>query len=523
MDCPTNLTGTPHWCSPCEDSGAFSVIPTVSHTPKQWRSPADSEHFLLNTHLQPDIHWHMNARPPTLSQKKELCIKEPRLTDADAGLFRQKTDLNLSELTAFLQDSFDFLELGGQLAIYGAPCWKIVPPRQAQAQISALLQRTYERASRFLGSYQLDEVVKKLTNSSKTRHIDAIPPPDPSLLCCQNALYRWHDHQILEPCADDLRFSHLEVCAQDIAPDPTPSFDDFLTTVTDGDADLETRILEMIGVVLTGYPSKSFFVFEGVSDSGKSQLAKFLKGILGETSCFAVNSINQLASRWTTGMLPGKLLCVCSDVPDKPLNANAVGTIKQLTGDDPIHGELKYQSPFVFESTAKLLFLSNFPLRIFGSRQDDALRRRQVRIPFNHSVPLERQIPHLHRLLLDEAGGIIWKALEALSDFERRNGIFTPLSDDAGGNTPFPLEPTAADCVAEFIRECCKLEPSESTAVHELYALYAQFQAQRHPTASVLAPNAFGRTLLALDLPIEPYRTAETRAYRGIAPCRFPA
>lgn len=185
---------------------------------------------------------------------------------------------------------------------------------------------------------------------------------------------------------NEFRFSHLEVTAQEIDPQCTPHFDQFLDFVTQGDPYLEQLILEVIGVIITGYPTKNLFLFQGVRDSGKSLLSNLLRHILGASSCFAVNGINQLSDRWLTGMLPGKLLCICGDVPDKPLSPSAIGILKQLTGSDAIYAERKCENPFMFYNSAKLLFLSNFPLQIRG-QQDSALIQRCIRIPFQNSVP----------------------------------------------------------------------------------------------------------------------------------------
>ena len=212
-------------------------------------------------------------------------------------------------------------------------------------------------------------------------------------------------------------------------------------------------------------------------------------------------------------MLPGKLLCLCSDVPDKPLSANVVGLIKQLTGDDPIHGEIKYKSPFVFQNTAKLLFLSNFPLRIAGGRQDAAILQRLVRVPFRHSVPQDKQIPKLYEHLLDEAGGIIWQALQALADMEERGGGFTEIEADQ--DECISLVQTEEDRVRAFVRNACCLEPGARTPVQELYTAFLDFESSQRGEAVILAA-VFGKILSRLGLPVKPYRTAESRGYEGI-------
>ena len=155
----------------------------------------------------------------------------------------------------------------------------------------------------------------------------------------------------------------------------------------------------------------------------------FLRDVLGTSACVALNDISQLGEKWTPGSLFGKLLCVCGDMPDAPLNSKTIGAIKQLTGDDLIRGEFKYKNAFMFENTAKLLFVSNYPLRIPNPGRERALLDRLVDIPCQNPVEKQMQIPNLHKLLYEERGCITYQAMEALAMLDARNGVFTPLPE----------------------------------------------------------------------------------------------
>lgn len=494
-----------------EGSSRFETF--ESHRELPWKDFEESDSFTLNSQRQPSPNFEGYVPIPDLFPPGKQPYKPLRLTDVEGGLYRQKADRNLSEIAQFLLDNLEIADVGGQLAIFQQPDWKILNPQTARREILAVISQNYPEIGKFLGSRQLEEIIERLLCSPEIRHLEHLPAADPHAICCSDQLYVWPEGRRLEANHMDFRFSHLEVSSIEIGPVPTPFFDDFLRTVAEDDENLYTLILEVIGVIVTGYSCKNFFVFEGVPSSGKSQLARFLRGILGETSCFAVNGINELAGRWTTGMLPGKLLCLCSDVPDKPLSANVVGLIKQLTGDDPIHGEKKYKSPFVFQNTAKLLFLSNFPLRIAGGRQDAAILQRLVRVPFRHSVPQDRQIPKLYEHLLDEAGGIIWQALQALAAMEGRGGGFTKIEADQ--DECISIVQTEEDCVHAFVRDACYLEPGARTPVQELYTAFLDFESSQRGEA-VISAAVFGKILSRLGFPVKPYRTAETRGYEGI-------
>lgn len=486
------LQGVPQWD---ESSWGPTQIPSVLIQPEKW---ADA-HVAL-----PDIFVDSSKKP-----KLEL-------TAAEEGLFKRKMNYNLSEIANYFTQNYSFGELNNRLAFYQSPCWKLLTKENARRVISRLLAKADRRVAAHLDSRNLDEICNCILRSGRITRCSNIPRPDPHMLCCRDKLYLWPENSIAAPCEEDLRISCIDVEAREICHCETPYFDYFLGTVVGDDNDLATLILEVIGVILTGYPVKNFFVFEGVPNSGKSQLARFLEDILGETSYFAVESVNQLTGNWLTGMLPGKLLCVCSDVPNKPLKPNAVGLIKQLTGDDPIYGEKKYEQPFVFFNTAKLLFLSNFSLRLIDGNSDSALEQRLIRIPFLHSVPVENQIPSLHERLRDEAGGIIWRTLQALDAWEARGCIFTKTQYGQEDFLP-PLPPTNEERVRNFVENECVLSPEETATSAALYRRFQRFETYTL-VANVKPMNVriFGRTLSSLGLPIQKEDTASDRGYRGI-------
>lgn len=490
-------------------TGPWKDFPDLHNEPFQ-RWPSSKKAFHVEDCHQPFAKWTGSVPLPKIFTSESA--PKPRLTNAENGLFRQLIDLNLSEIASFLVEKYQFAAIGKKLAIFRGPDWEILSSDDYQREVFSYITKASPEFSGFLNSRYLDEIIRHILRDPKTPQLREIPAADPHTLCCSDQLYVWPEGRRFEASSRDLRFSHLEVASTEIGPVPTPYFDDFLRTVAEDDENLYTLILEVIGVIVTGYPCKNFFVFEGVPSSGKSQLARFLRGILGKTSCYSVNGVNELAGRWTTGMLPGKLLCLCSDVPDKPLSANVVGLIKQLTGDDPIQGEKKYENPFVFENMAKLLFLSNFSLRIAGGRQDAAILQRLVLVPFRHSIPQERQIPKLYEHLLDEAGGIIWQALLALEDMEKRGDGFTEIGVDLGEAASFT--PSMESRIRTFVAEKCCFDPNARTSVQKLYAAFLAYDGSLEEPS--LSSATFGKILSQLGLPIKPYRTAEARGYEGI-------
>ena len=217
------------------------------------------------------------------------------LTAAAGGVLKQRMSYNLAEITNFLTKNYSFGKFKNCLALYLSPNWKLLTKEDAREEIYVLIAKADKRVADHLDSQNLDEIRNRILRSREIIRCSYFPHHDPHMLCCRDKLYLWPEDSIAEPCKENLCISYIDVWASEIRPCATPYFDRFLSTIAGDDDDLVTLILEVIGVISTGYPVKNFFVFEGVPNSGKSQIARFLENIVGETSYFAVSGINQLA------------------------------------------------------------------------------------------------------------------------------------------------------------------------------------------------------------------------------------
>lgn len=191
------------------------------------------------------------------------------------------------------------------------------------------------------------------------------------------------------------------------------------------------------------------------------------------------------------------------------LDSKAIGTIKQLTGDDLIRGEFKYKDAFTFENTAKLLFVSNYPLQIPNQYQETALLNRLIVIPCRNPVPQEQQIPALHTWLHREAGYIVNLALEALRELEDRNGVFTPLAE----NDCLSLIRMSdeEEQIRDFVHDCCILGEDASCKVGDLFQTF-----RRYAPEVQLASANFSKLIYQLFPQVKPGRSSQARMFRGI-------
>ena len=98
---------------------------------------------------------------------------------------------------------------------------------------------------------------------------------------------------------------------------PGSRFMSFLSQISGGSAELIERVLQIIGYCLvpdTG--GKSGFLFQGVSDSGKSLLCSFLSSFFPKEKVSAL-SIHDLGQRFAVSNLENAALCTTPDMPSR--------------------------------------------------------------------------------------------------------------------------------------------------------------------------------------------------------------
>lgn len=190
-----------------------------------------------------------------------------------------------------------------------------------------------------------------------------------------------------------------------------PHFDVFLNSITHDDQELIQRIWECIGYILSPDTSaKVFFLFQGVPNSGKSVLSTLISKLLSDDSVMTLDA-HVFSDKFSLADLRGKALCISPDLPSEPLNSKSVSKIKQLTGNDVVSTDVKYQSRQSFRCTAKFILATNHPL--LCKTVDEAFYDRIVTIPFQYSVPREFQNRNQLDEILSEKDAIITKALNA--------------------------------------------------------------------------------------------------------------
>ena len=356
----------------------------------------------------------------------------------------------------------------------------------------------------------LNDLYKKvLIQPSIQRDIKDVQMP-PSLIPCRDGVFDLETMRPRNVRPDDYFFSCCDVPVDEIGEGSGKHFENFLAFVGEGNPVIRQQILEMIGVIISGYMPKKFFLLLGPRDTGKSQIMNLLRNLIGDQCTQSISDPNELSGPWMSGSLIGKRLCYCPDAARVTFSQKSAAALKQLTGDDLIQANIKYKQPLTFRNEAKIVFVSNYPLMI---PRDEAVESRILTIPFSVSIPKERQIPHFSELLYRERGYIVGAAIEALKDLADRHFQFT-RADSVTQVPTCAFGGSIMEQIARFVEERCQLDPDGKEYSDTLYQAFCAFSEGNG--GSSVSREVFSRTLNSIVEGLESLHTSRQRGYRGI-------
>ena len=247
-----------------------------------------------------------------------------------------------------------------------------------------------------------------------------------------------------------------------------PRFLEFLERAVPGETE-RSHIQEFVGYLLCpGNAYKLAFFLVGPRNTGKSTFLEVVRGLLGRKNTVTI-ALQMLAeNRFASAQLYGKLANIYADL--SPRLIKDAGLFKMLTGgSDEVPAERKFEAPFSFVNTAKLLFSANaMPSVPWG---DDAFFDRWSVISFDQTVPNDARIPFYERTLLEESSGILNWALAGLARLHKR-GRF-----DLGGSVSKTRDTwkRLSDSLAWFVSARLERCKGEHVPKSDLYTAYTTF------------------------------------------------
>ena len=196
-------------------------------------------------------------------------------------------------------------------------------------------------------------------------------------------------------------------------PSPTPVFDRYLHTLTNGDKAVEQLLLEFIGACISnvkGWRMKKALFLVGAGDTGKSQLKSLVERLLGKENFIGID-LKEIEARFGTGAIYGTRLSGSSDMSF--LTVDELKTFKKITGGDSLFAEFKGQQGFQYTYNGLLWFCMN-RLPKFGGDDGQWVYNRIMVVDCPNVIPLEKQDKELLDKMYAEREGIVFKAITAL-------------------------------------------------------------------------------------------------------------
>lgn len=232
---------------------------------------------------------------------------------------------------------------------------------------------------------------------------------DEGIINFQNGLLRLSDMTLLPHSPEVLSTIQIP-CKWLGVSEPTPVFDQYLDTLTNGDRVVQKLLLEFIGVCLSnvkGWRMKKSLFLVGAGDTGKSQLKNLVERLLGKGNFIGID-LKEIEARFGTGAIYGTRLAGSSDMSF--LSVDELKTFKKITGGDSLFAELKGQQAFEFTYDGLLWFCMN-RLPKFGGDDGQWVYDRIMVVECPNVIPKNKQDKALAEKLYAEREGIIYQAV----------------------------------------------------------------------------------------------------------------
>ena len=372
---------------------------------------------------------------------------------------------SLFECGLSLLNKVDIINVCEKLFYFNGKCYE---PADKNRIIMLYRDRVDEKVNLISSMNNISQLEKFLLTDSSLCRDDYGEPLRLAVL--NNCVYDVENRRKLRHSPDILVFSYVD--ANFISNPSCPYFDGFLKETFHNNPILIKRVWMMLGYLLMQTnEAKVFFHMGEAPDSGKSLLGNFIQSIFPEKHVSNV-PLHDLNSRFGPIRLVGSAVNISLDLPSTKIKSYAVSQVKLLTGGDHINVEEKCQPIFKYRNRAKLLFASNFPIRLY--EDDDAFWNRLVYIPFDVSIPTEKQNRTLVHKFKKEKDSIVTKALYYAHEIIKNDFIFPSTSDIDARIRQWKVQPVPT--IDYFLKECCTINDEyKGELVSNLHSEYQKY------------------------------------------------
>lgn len=301
-----------------------------------------------------------------------------------------------------------------------------------------------------------------ISNNDFDKHVYRMNVENGSLDLKEGNLYP-HASEMLET-----RYSDVTISRGDC-----PRWIKFLDEIFLGNKELIRYVKKMLGYSLTGDISEQImFILHGSGNNGKSVFLDVVGHIFGSYSSviqpetIMTSRGNKSGANSDIARLKGSRLVICSE-NDEGIRLNE-GLVKQLTGGDKVVARFLYGREFEYVPNFKLFLNTNHLPIIRGT--DRGIWRRLRIIPFEYNIPANKIDKHLIFKLMEELPQILAWCLEGCLEWQEEGFHDVEIMQKYIDSYQKDM-----DTIAQFVEECCEVNPIHKEQASLLYQVYAQW------------------------------------------------
>ncbi len=264
-----------------------------------------------------------------------------------------------------------------------------------------------------------------------------------------NCLLRLSD-MTMHPHSPDFLSTIQIPCDWAENPIPTPVFDSYMKTLTNGNNEILQLLLEFMGACISnikGYKMKKALFLVGDGNTGKSQIKNLTEKLLGSENFIGID-LKEIESRFGTGAIYGTRLAGSSDMSF--LSVDELKTFKKITGGDSLFAEFKGMQGFQYTYNGLLWFCMN-RLPKFGGDDGQWVYDRIMIVKCPNAVTPDRQDKTLLDKMYAEREGIVYKIVHAVRNVINNGYVFTEPQSVTDAREAYQGENSS---VISFFTEC---------------------------------------------------------------------
>jgi len=359
-------------------------------------------------------------------------------------------------LAKWTREHLDFIlvrdngKQGLLIYVYEDGCYRLYAPDMLKGVMKSYIAEYDEELVFMLNVAEAFNQIKTDLNYVGQDELDS----DELIINFENCLLRVDTEETLPHTPTVLSTIQIP-CQWTGKPSPTPVFDRFMHTLTNGDRAIEQLLVEFIGACISnikGWRMKKSLFMVGKGDTGKSQLKSLIERLLGKGNYIGID-LKEIEARFGTGAIYGTRLAGSSDMSF--LSVDELKTFKKITGGDSLYAEFKGQQAFEFTYGGLLWFCMN-RLPKFGGDDGQWVYDRIMVVECPNVIPKDKQDKTLLDKLYVEREGIVYKAVKALQTVIANGYRFSEPESVSKARDTYMSE---NNTVISFYNECMTERP----------------------------------------------------------------